>query len=107
LALFIIVVTLQRKISLNGPKKFLRALRIHLCNNLQPIAVHRDLDLVSWANWNALTRRELAQMDQVFLAVMVSSILVLIAAAGLFVTLPRDATTAQAPVLSTIGQGRH
>ena len=46
-------------------------------------------------------------MDQVFLAVMVSSILVLIAAAGLFVTLPRDATTAQAPVLSTIGQGRH
>jgi hypothetical protein len=46
-------------------------------------------------------------MDRVFLFVMVCSILVLIAAAGMFVTLPRDAVTAQAEVLSTTGQRRH
>ena len=49
----------------------------------------------SWASRNDPTRSALAGMDKLFLAVVVSGLLVLVAAAGLF-TLARD-TAVEAP----------
>jgi hypothetical protein len=45
-------------------------------------------------------------MDRIFIAVTVSSILVLITAAGLLVALSREILTPEAPTI-TIGQRRH
>jgi hypothetical protein len=56
-------------------------------------------------NWNAHTRPALAEMDKIFLAIVVSGILVLIAAAGLF-ALAREKTAVQAPPVA-IRQQRH
>ena len=56
-------------------------------------------------NWNAHTPPALSEMDKIFLAVVVSGILVLIAAAGLF-ALAREKTAVQAPPVA-IRQQRH
>jgi hypothetical protein len=45
-------------------------------------------------------------MDRIWLAVVVSSILVLITVVGLIAFVPRDDTAAQAPVF-TVGRGRY
>jgi hypothetical protein len=56
-------------------------------------------------NWNAHAPPALSEMDKLFLAVVVSGILVLIAAAGLF-ALAREKTAVQAPPFAT-RQQRH
>jgi hypothetical protein len=48
----------------------------------------------------------LARMVRIWLAVVTSGILVLITVMGLLVFVPRDDSTAQAPVF-TVGRGRH
>ena len=45
-------------------------------------------------------------MERIWLAVVTSGILVLITVVGLMVFVPRDDTTAKAPVIS-VGRGRH
>ena len=56
---------------------------------------------------NDRTRPALAVMDKLFLAVMVSCILVLIAAAGLSMTLRKETTAVQKTTFEMIRQQRH